>query len=542
MRPSMAGVAELEPGPLLGLGNDLLGKDADTQAQTGNPFGLPSDPFERQQRMREEMLRVQQEALESQKNSHENARRFQEQEAQRREEERRLKEEEVEQKRLEEAELRRMQEEVRQQGIELRKKQYQERIRLEQERQRQEEERRREEAALKKLEAERRIEEAEETAKALQADVLRFIEAADALAKEASAKVPAIVEAEDDDETLTLCDAFDPLGEEAAASSKRASEFMAGKYALLQGAKEATKQETLQLIKRSHLVRKAVEAATERVKSQRKQALDNKEKEAKRVAAIKAKEKQESTFKQYDVDSDGLLSAADVVELVKGEYNFQLPLERAELMLQSETLKHDAGKHGVPYSRFPQLKLLIGIARDEARLKQKKLEAEERDRREERQCELVAKSAAETMSCLSGIEAEVAKAEQKARPLIAMGGGRSALPPEMVLEAADAVDGAVEAAGDFLAAAREQAQRPGGEDADSLEPKAAQAARVEARRLFMLLDRLELRLGRCSSASKACRNRILVQQRKAGLMRDLELAASAATARGEGSGGFGGAP
>merc|ERR1719472_224569 len=59
-------------------------------------------------------------------------------------------------------------------------------------------------------------------------------------------------------------------------------------------------------------------------------------------------------------------------------------------------------------------------------------------------------------TAMSGIEAEVAKAEQKAKPL-GITRGRAALNADRIHEVADEVDVAVEAGRDFLAAAKDQA-------------------------------------------------------------------------------------
>jgi hypothetical protein len=73
---------------------------------------------------------------------------------------------------------------------------------------------------------------------------------------------------------------------------------------------------------------RSIDASATKIKVAVNVANQNKEKEAKRVAAIKEAEKQEALFKKYDADGDGLLDADEIVEYVKGEYDFELPEEK----------------------------------------------------------------------------------------------------------------------------------------------------------------------------------------------------------------------
>mmetsp|Transcript_102713 Transcript_102713/g.306827 ORF Transcript_102713/g.306827 Transcript_102713/m.306827 type:complete len:684 (+) Transcript_102713:95-2146(+) len=294
------------------------------------------------------------------------------------------------------------------------------------------------------------------------------------------------------DEVIKIADDFEAVSMASRTAVKTVSDFMAGKYLKLQGSSENMKQEAANVLKRFKAAEREAESRASKVWTRKREALIARDKELKRQAALRAVEKQESLFKQYDVDQDGILSAHEVGAFVKGECNFDLPQEKVEGILQSEAF---TGHPGVPKEKFTQLRLLVGVAA--------------------------------VVGALSGMEAEVAKAEEKAKPLSAR--GRQVMPLDVLAERTDDVDRAVDAARDYLAAAREQVQCLDVEQSlpTAVAPTAVRMAVQEARKLGTRLDWFEQRLARAAAASKASRDRLVLQQKKEELMRQaMDMAAS----------------
>merc|ERR1711953_1175709 len=127
----------------------------------------------------------------------------------------------------------------------------------------------------------------------------------------------------------------------------------------------------------------------------------------------------EHMFKRYDSDGDGLLSFRDVKAFIKGEYNLELPEEKLCSILGVDSL---AKFTGVQHADFHRFVLLVGVA--------------------------------SVAGALDGVEVEVVKAEEKARPLSAKGPVR--VPLRQLPEAVGQLDAAIDVAKDYLAAARDQ--------------------------------------------------------------------------------------
>jgi len=293
-------------------------------------------------------------------------------------------------------------------------------------------------------------------------------------------------------EIVKLSEEFEAATAKARVAAKGCADFMAGKYLRLQGISESTRQGAAMLLKRFKQAERDIEASVGKVRLRKRDAVLTRDREIKRQAAAAAQEKQESLFKQYDRDEDGLLSAREVREFVKGECNFDLQPDKVEGILKSEAF---AGSPGVTREKFPQLRLLVGVAA--------------------------------VVGALSGMEVEVAKAEEKARPLTNIK-GRASLPHDMLEERTDEVDAAVDSARDYLAAAREQFQTLESEQMQGAmlptAPQAVKMAVAEARKLGARLDWFEQRLTRAGSASKASRDRLLLQRKKEALMREADAA------------------
>lgn len=432
----------------------------------------------------------------------------------------------------------------------------QERLKMEEERkqleemmaqrEREEEERKRleelriEQEAARKLEEERRKEEAErkkvlaeELAATLQAELETLVSAAETLTNSVTEKV-AIVEAEtDDDEIIRSCEELEAELKDSKGSLKMCSDFIGLKHLGLIGAVEETRQKAIKFRVRTQELSRNAERDAQKVGARKKKAIASKEAEARRVAAVKAAEKQENMFKQYDVDGDGKLNAVEMMEFVKGEYDFEFPLDKAEAILKQDAF---TGQAGVPYAKFPHLKMLIGIARNEAMARKRKIEKDEKEKADKADAErrrlLAIKQTAQVLegvkiveTAMSGIEAEVVKAEEKAKPLQGTGGrGRQPFSHDMIQDRADEVEQAVDAARDFLAAAKDQASSMAGVPNDKLEPTVIPGC-APARQLFFRLEYMEKRLALASKAACAARDRVILAQKKAQLMREAQEAA-----------------
>jgi len=299
-----------------------------------------------------------------------------------------------------------------------------------------------------------------------------------------------------DEEVIRIAEEFEVHGNASKLAVKACADFMAGKYLRLQGTSQNTRQGAAQVLKRFREVERDAELTMNKVRVRKRDAVLSRDKELKRLAAQMAVEKQESLFKKYDADGDGFLSVREVGEFVKGECNFDLPQEQVASILQSDVFAKTP--KGVHRDAFSQLRLLVGVAA--------------------------------VTGALSGMEAEVAKAEDKAKPLLQTR-GRSPFSPETLEERTDEVDSAVDAARDYLAAAREQVQLLDGDQASLSGHSVTQAVRsaaLEARKLGTRLDWFEQRLGRAAAASKASRDRLLLQRKKEVLLRQADLVARGA--------------
>lgn len=389
------------------------------------------------------------------------------------------------------------------------------------------EERRKQDEERRKQDEERRRKEAEEAAQIWQEDFRQLLDTADEKRKAAEAKVPAVLEVNgaSDEQIIGAASDFEAALLDLRHAMKACTTFMVGKHRQLQGITEHSRCSANALLQRMGKADRNVEPLVARVRKRKQEAQDSRDKEARRIAAIKEAKRQEELFKKYDRDGDGRLRAQDIVELVKEEHGFELTPERLEGIRKSEAYDSDSG---VPWSKFAQLKLLIGIAREEFRAKQRKEELERKKVLADMQTARVRENTAGVTEALAGIEGEVSKAEELAKPLSIMRGGRSQLPPDQLESRAAAVETAVDAAKDFLAAAREQSQRLGGEENNALEPDPGRLAVAESKKLQLRLDWLEVRLGKAGAASKAVRDRILLQQRKALLLQEVQAAERAA--------------
>lgn len=110
--------------------------------------------------------------------------------------------------------------------------------------------------------------------------------------------------------------------------------------------------------------------------------------------------------------------------------------------------------------------------------------------------------AAGVKGAISGVEAEVAKVEEVARPLSAR--GRAAVPGDHAKKMVEGLDEAIESAGDYLAAAADQVR----------ELASARPPNKEAQVLLSQVVKLEQRLKTAATVAKETHDRILVEDKK----------------------------
>jgi len=310
---------------------------------------------------------------------------------------------------------------------------------------------------------------------------------------------------EADQELLRLCSAYEIAGMAAVQAAVRCTTLMDKNVMQIRGSKEETKATALKLVSRGRLLKSTVDEALNKVKALKSTAAGRVDREARKLAAKKEAERQVGIFKQYDKDADGLLNEAEIKAYVTGEYGFTITEDKLKVCLSSSP-------EGVPLAEFARLRSQVGVAYSEFLAKQRK-------ERSAQQSVVIKKDAAETQSALSGVESEVAKAEVVVR-LIGPLMPRAAQFLEMLSERTEEAEAAIDAARDFLAAAKEQAQTVGRSNKlQDLETEAKQLAVAEAAKLNRAIVTLDARLTASSNVAKAARAKVDFEEKKAALMR-----------------------
>ncbi|CAE7567318.1 Zdhhc3 [Symbiodinium sp. KB8] len=302
------------------------------------------------------------------------------------------------------------------------------------------------------------------------------------------------------------------LATELERSSEEASKSVAGCMARMDGATnmmrirgptEELKASAGVLQNRARTVKSSLEEMLQKARAAKAMAAQRVEREVRKAEALKEAARQEAIFKQYDKDSDGLLDESEIRAYIAGEYTFELAEEKLTQILS-------ASSDGVSNADFAKLRSQINDAWNEVLNKQRK-------EKNDKQMAMIKRNSAEILSALSGVESEVAKAEAQVRilgPMVT----RGVTMMDMLGERTEAAESAVDAARDFLAAAKEQALALGVDS--NFETEAKQMAAVEARNLQMKVTALENRVNTAAHVSKAARSKIQLQERKAALLRE----------------------
>jgi len=312
-----------------------------------------------------------------------------------------------------------------------------------------------------------------------------------------------------DEDVVRLASDFETLGARAFKAVAGCSSIFDGKLQVIRGPTEELKNAAAELLRSHYKLKVAVDDSLQKVKALKAVSAQRIDREAKKLAAKKEAERQEALFKHYDTDGDGKLGAEEIKAYVAGEYKFVLAEDKLKLILSS-------CPEGVSWEKFPQLRSQVKVAWSEVLAKQRK-------ERGAAQSVVIKKRAAETQSALAGVETEVAKAEVAVRflgPLIS----RAAHVLDMLTDRTEEAEAAIDAAKDFLAAAKEEAgyltKATNGKE--ELETEAKQLGAVEAKKLGFKLVSLETRLNQAMSVTKVARSKVDFQQKKAELLRQAD--------------------
>eukprot|EP00930_Biecheleria_cincta_P064251 TRINITY_DN4980_c0_g2_i1.p1 TRINITY_DN4980_c0_g2~~TRINITY_DN4980_c0_g2_i1.p1 ORF type:complete len:890 (+),score=231.07 TRINITY_DN4980_c0_g2_i1:195-2672(+) len=297
-------------------------------------------------------------------------------------------------------------------------------------------------------------------------------------------------------------------GAAASEALKRCMALLDRDLVRMRGPTEELQAACAKLNVRTRKLKSNVDEVLAKAKSAKATASQRIEREDRRQAARDEALRQDSIFKKYDEDGDGFLCKEEIQAYVLGEYGFALTEEKLKPMLNSAS-------DGVPLSDFARLRSQVGVAYSEVLGKQRK-------DRNDRQLAAIRKDVVETTSAIAGVEAEVAKAEMQVRhlnPLLS----RAAQDLDALTQKTEEAEAAVSAAEDFLAAAKEQAQRLGrAAGPDELEREAKAIASQEAKRLEIRIGTLERRLVGAASVTKNARGKIELAEKKAALLRQAE--------------------
>lgn len=410
------------------------------------------------------------------------------------------------------------------QAEEMRRKYEEEARRRDEELRQQAEELRKQSEELRKLEEQNRREEAETTAKLLHVELAELIDCSETECTQATQVAEPILDERSrklmsDQDLIKGADSFEPARLRVLEALKACNSFMAGKHKQLMGSTEVTKKAASEFIQRIGKIERSLSTATAKVTAIKLPAKQRIDAEARREAAMLEAKRQEDIFKCFDSNGDGLLSLEDITALCKAEYNFEISDVRLEGIKNSDVFR---SQQGTPFSKFAALKTQIGIARGEAQAKQRREEAAARKKVAEKQCAVVEANVAVVVECIAGIETEVRKAELKAGPLSALAGKRGLPFAVQAAETAVAeVDTAVDAAKDFIAAARERLQALHGEGKqEPLEPETQKLITKHNQNMGFRLTAYEGRLARAESLSKTARQKVELQLRKEALLRE----------------------
>jgi len=206
------------------------------------------------------------------------------------------------------------------------------------------------------------------------------------------------------------------------------------------------------------------------------------EKAIRRSKAARTLEKRSELFAKYDTDRDGHLNAKEITAYAKGQFGFAVPAESLPRILG---LYGDGSK--VPKAKFQELKVAIGICREEEASKERRRKEEERRKMIEQKKAAYTADANKLVESLDEVEAEVMKAEEAAKVFATEEAMASADIDKALKSTQDQSDGAK----GEIDIVRKQIK---GLEAGEIEPELVGFVRAEVRRLEARADGFEPRL------------------------------------------------
>mmetsp|Transcript_51215 Transcript_51215/g.89399 ORF Transcript_51215/g.89399 Transcript_51215/m.89399 type:complete len:934 (+) Transcript_51215:125-2926(+) len=207
-----------------------------------------------------------------------------------------------------------------------------------------------------------------------------------------------------------------------------------------------------------------------------------------------------AVFDKYDKDGDGLLNRKEILQYSKGEFDFVLPLDRVEHIL--EALVGDTAK-GVAKEDFQILRVQVGLARERVR------DAERKKQRVEREAELAElrakheKSLAGAMAVVDAARKALEETESRASSVTKLLGQAETGAVEMLSQAAE-FDGLARSVREKLKEAEKAVSAAKEEEVDS---NLKSWYSIEVRKVDVQLSPLAGRLNLVSSRLTALQTR-----------------------------------
>jgi len=237
------------------------------------------------------------------------------------------------------------------------------------------------------------------------------------------------------------------------------------------------------------------------------------DKAVKRDTASRRMDKRGAGFDKYDKNRDGFLNEKELTEYAKGEFGFAVPKDGAAKIM---ALLAEA-KKGVPKAKFHDLKVAVGVMREEEASKDRIKKAQERKKFIEDKKAAYTADVGKVAESIEEVDKEVKKAEEKAVPLKA---------EEITKLSAADLSQALTSAQEQLTATKDEIEsvRKQIKDLDQdLLVELASFVRLECRKLEVKLDLFAPRLAQVNLAYEKGKSHLVRQEQ-----RELEMLRSEA--------------
>lgn len=231
-----------------------------------------------------------------------------------------------------------------------------------------------------------------------------------------------------------------------------------------------------------------INEATKTTESTLRMAKTAEEKAVKRVAAKKKVQASEKVFDKYDVNKDGMLDQKEVTKYAQKELGFKIPAAYFEGSFK--VLIGDA--KGVKKANFQQLKMSIGIQREQAKDAKRKEARVEREKELEKMKEELEEKVKEATKDVDTTDSKVTKCEADTQPLLLKAKTMSS--PDMA-KMADEIDEQIKDAREDAAAAKTATT----ELAEDCEAELKTWLALEQKKLDMRINRFDVRLTKAAT-------------------------------------------